>query len=139
MVPAGNRDTKYRFIHNLELLIPNGMYSYDPGSNIGCSWWIWKVPVDPADSDSMKSLQLVEQCEKDAPTYATCAMRRDFANRYQMATDCGRTVLRAMFRYVSGDMSQAACPTSKAVQQRLAVALDVQDPHLVFDLRELNE
>ena len=138
MLPS-NRDTRYRFMHNLELPFPYEIYSYDPGSNIGCLWWAWKVPVDSEETDSTRSLQLVKQCEKDAPTFATRAMRRDFINRYQMVTDCSAAVLRNMYQYVSGDVSQAPCNISKDVQQRLSVALDAQDPDIVFDLRHLNE
>eukprot|EP00117_Sycon_ciliatum_P002691 scpid45083/ scgid7803/ len=134
-----DRKERYKFIHGMELPFPYELFSYDPGSNVGCLWWAWKVPVDPADSNSTASLKLVKQCEKDVPSFATRAMRKKFIERYQMVTECSPAVLRNMFQFVSGDVAQSSCAISKAVQERLAFALDAQDPDIAFDLRALSE
>ena len=44
-----------------------------------------------------------------------------------------------MYQYLSDDASVLPSSMSQAVQARLKLALELQDPDLVFDLRELNE
>ena len=134
-----NRRERNKFIHGMEFPFPYELFSYDPVSNVGCLCWAWKVPVDPADSNSTASLKLVKQCKKDVPPLATRAMRKTFIERYQIVTECSPAVLRNMFQFVSGDVAQSSCAISKAVQERLAFALDAQDPDIVVDLCALSE
>ena len=66
-------------------------------------------------------------------------MRRDFSDRYKHLVKTSPAVLREIYQELTGDSSAAPTAISKEMQARLRVALETDDPEIVYDLRHLNE
>ena len=66
-------------------------------------------------------------------------MRKEFVQRYQLISKVSPSLLQDIFKYITGDASSASCAITKAVQERLRLGLDSEDPDLMFDHRHVNE
>ena len=88
-----------------------------------------------SDSDNNATTRLVNCLKKMIPKYCKRAMQREFIHRFQLIANVTPTVLTEMYRFLTGDSSALSSEISKQVNRRLRLALDAQDPELVFDLR----
>ena len=62
--PADRR-SRYEYVHELVLPFPVEVYTYSHGNNLGTLIWIWKAPVNAALSDNHKSMQLVNEINRN--------------------------------------------------------------------------
>ena len=135
----GDRRQRYKYIHELELPFAVELYSYHSGDHGGTLWWVWRAPADPADSDNNRSMLLAKELDSHVHVYHTRAMRRDSVECFHLVPNAHRSVLKKMYRFLTGDAAEPATQASKAVLQHLRICLDAQDEGLAFDLREVNK
>ena len=64
-----DRRLRYEYVHELVLPFPVEVYTYSHGNNLGTLIWIWKAPVDAALSDNHKSMQLVNEINRNISVY----------------------------------------------------------------------
>ena len=133
-------DRRERYVYLQELCFPFAVevFRYHQGGNRGTLTWIWKAPSEPGQSDNSKSCSLVNKLLEDVPVYHTRAMRREFVQRYGLISRVSPTILNEMYQFITDDSSALPTSASQAVTARLRLALELQDPDLVFDLRKLN-
>ena len=131
--------TRHDYIRSLKPPFATELYHYDHGNFMGKLWWIWRVSEDPIDSDSSKSTRIIYGILQSIPVFHTRAMKKAFIERYELLTGCSSTVLAEIYEHLTGDAAAAACKVSKVVRVRLKLALEAQEPDILYDLRALNE
>lgn len=134
-----DKQKRYEYIHSVKLPFAVELYHYDHGNFLGKLWWIWRVPEDPIDSDNNKATRIINGIIKSIPVFHTRAMRRAFIDRYELITGLSPTLLSEMYEHLTGDASAAPSKISKDVRIRLKIALESQDPELLYDLRCMNQ
>lgn len=112
------------------------MYSYHYGNNLGCLWYAWKIPADPARYDPAKSQHLISHVEQNIKPYHSREMRRQFINRFGLVLNAKASVMTELYQFLTNDSSSTSI--SDDVQQRIKFLLDTQDPEVVYDLRNVN-
>ena len=70
--------------------------------------------------------------------YPTQAMRWEFTQRYSLLTNLSPTILNEIYQHLTSDASALPSSVSQQVRQILQLAIDNQDPGLVYDLLSLN-
>ena len=98
--------------------------------------FIWKIETDPNSFN--KSLDVVKEIREEMPVYHPRALRAAFIRRYGSFVG-GRTHhLRAMFNDLTNTITAEANLSTQQLDIRLNMALETEDPDIIFDLRELN-
>ena len=96
--------------------------------------------------DPDRTTKIVDSLKGNMDSYHTKAMQSAFVNRYGILSGTSPTILTDMYRELTGDYSALPCAATATVHDRLKLALDAhdqlaldaQDPELVFDLQEMN-
>ena len=71
--------------------------------------------------------------------YATRAIRKEFLDKYNRLAKTPKSVLRNIYKSLTGDTSSSSCAAEGTVDDRVAAALlDLDDPEIIIDMRELN-
>lgn len=71
---------RQRFLKELRLDFPVDMLHFDPGSGVGATVFIWKVPENRSPVEMMKSFtKMYKSLENRIPEYHTKFMRQTFA------------------------------------------------------------
>ena len=130
-----NRQSRFVYLHEIQLPFTVEILSYNQGGNLVTLTWCWKVPTEAADRDADKSMKTVESLKANCHEHHTRAMRRMFVQRYGLLAKVSPTILSEMYRELTGDHSRLPTADTNAVADRLRLALDAQDPELVYDLR----
>lgn len=94
----------------------------------------WSVGVNSA-----KSQAIVRKVENTILTYHTCAMRKQFAQDFQLLVRIEPKVMRNMYRCLTGDSAASHDTDQAVVDERVQHVICLQDPDIVADLRNLNE
>ena len=133
-----DRRKRFRYLHEPGVQLPFDvwLYSYHPGGSTRAMWFVFKSGSGP---DAQRANCVLQKLEKDMPVYHTRAMRRDFMSCFSLVARTSNTILNAMYRYLTQDMSTLPSKVSQKVHERLEECLKTQDPDLVYDLRVLNE
>lgn len=133
-------DDLYRrrsWLTKLALPFPTCTYRYAYGNSLGTMTYIWKIPEGPLDQTMVSRVftSLTDQQQK----YSTRAMRRDFLMKYNRLAKIPKFVLRNIYRTLLNDGTSAACSAEAQVDERVAQAvIDLDDPEIVLDLRQMN-
>lgn len=137
-----DRRQRYTYMQELRkgLGSPAVLLTYSVGSSVGNYHFIWRVPdafnIEAAVAENDKVIQSVRDL---LPQYHTRAMRQDFVNMYGRLTSSARPyVLRDIYTELTGDRSASRTTEEAEIDQRIREALDVEDPDIIIDLRELN-
>ncbi len=134
-IAPSERMARWRYMHEFSMPFAVEVYSYSGGGNQSTLYWAWRAPPDPDNSKTTRNITKINQGLK---VYHTRAMRKEFVERYSFLTKLSSTVLNEMYQHLTSDGSALPSTVSQKVQQRLRLAIDAQDPELVYDLRALN-
>ena len=137
-VPFEDSGQKFRFFEGLRLSVPVSILTYDPGSSIGKTVFMWKIPDTTSKEANTKSIQIYEVLRERLPEYHTRQMRKDFTTRYcrlNTGQQIPKYVLRSIYSELSLDATAQQNPTLDA---RVQNALLADDPDLVLDMRHMN-
>ena len=137
-VAPADRQQHYRYVHEMQLPFAVELYHFHRGGNLGTLWWIWRAPEDPVNTRQDAGMKLIHQVTQDLKMYHTRAMRREFADRFKNVCSASPVVVREIYQELTGDSSAAPSAVEKIVQARLQLALDTEDPDIVYDLRHHN-
>ncbi|CAB4385605.1 unnamed protein product [Rhizophagus irregularis] len=126
---------RYRFIKELQLTFPIGIYRYHQGNYLGTINYIWKIPDDEVfnDEKTLKARMLARIHER-LPHYFTRQMRKN----YSYISKVSPAVLRMLYFDLTGDISVTSNTISRDVEERLRLMLRLANPAIVFDLRTNN-
>ncbi len=131
-----DRYQRRHWIDNLRLQFPVMMYKYAIGSSVGTMCFAWKVPHN---IDHTTISQIIAKLNSTQSVYATRAMRKDFLDKYNRLAKTPKGVPRSMYKTFMEDSSASNRAAEKEVDDRVAAALlDLDDPQIIIDLRELN-
>ena len=72
----------------------------------------------------------------DIPKHHTRQMRREFRQKFDMVAKVKPAIMREMYCQLTHDASSAACQTTAEVDEQVRQPIDLQDPDIVYDLRE---
>ena len=114
--------------------------TYSHGNNIGNLSFIWKVPSDSSEADIIsRSQTVIEQCKESVPSFHTRLMRQSPFSKYgRVAPTMKRAVMRSFYRELTGDQSASANEHEGEIDRQVDQILDMEDPDIIIDLRELN-
>jgi hypothetical protein len=111
---------------------------YTPGSNIGNQHFLWKVPVD-CGTVFEQSQVVIEKVKALIPQYHTRAMRTAMFEKFgRISPSIKPSSLRYFYKELTGDESAASTTEQADVDKRIKQIIDMEDPNVLPDLRELN-
>ncbi|CAB4381993.1 unnamed protein product [Rhizophagus irregularis] len=113
---------RYRFIKNLQLTFPIGIYRYHQENYLGTISYIWKIPEIEVFND--------EQNET--------SKARNNNNYNAIQLKISPAILRMLYFDLTGDASVTSNAISREVEERLRLMLTLADPDIIFDLRTNN-
>ena len=139
-VPFEDSTQKNRFFEGLRVSMPVTMLTYDPGSSLGKTVFLWKIPdaCTTSKESNSRSIQIYEVIRDRLPEYHTRQMRKDFTTRYCGLNACHKIpkyILRSIYSELSLD---ATAQQNPALDARVQNALLADDPDLVLDMRHMN-
>ena len=122
------------------LKFPTVLLVYSPGSNVGNLHFLWKVPVCAELRDVFESSQsVIEKVKSYIPQYHTRAMRKEMYKKFgRISAQTKPLALRWFYKEISNDQSAAATTDQAEIDKRVQLAIDMEDPDIVIDLREHN-
>lgn len=129
----GDDATKEARYHYVSTLLKNGL----PGGSWRTCVFFWKVPND--GTDRQLSDRVAAVLKQDMPTFHTRALKAEFQSRFGNVAKITPAIRRAIYRSLTDDSSANDNAISNALDNRMAVAINSEDPDLAVDLREMNE
>ncbi len=133
---------KYEYLKLLSsgLSVRTVKLTYSHGNNIGNLNFIWKIPIKASEKDILsQSQQVIETCKQEIPTFHTRFMRKTLYSKYGcVAPSMKRSVMKSFYKELSGDQSFSANEHEEEIDRRVYQMLEMEDPDIIIDLRELN-
>ena len=134
-----DRRGRYHYMHGLRMPFAVEVFQYEHGNNLATLSLVWRAPSEPSESNNNETCKIIDWFRSDIPVYHTRAMRRQFVHRYSLLTSLSPAMLTEIYQHLTSGASAMPTKVSQDLQTRLRLALDSQDPDLVYDLRTLNE
>ena len=134
-----NRRRRYDWLMELKngLQVTLVHVSYAPGGSIGNLNWLWYSTAKDIDNALQSTQPLIEELKKKIPQYHTRDMRRDTYEKFGLVMPTTKkSVLRVLYKDLVGDCSASANLNESAVDERVATLLELEEPSLVYDLRD---
>ncbi|GES77742.1 hypothetical protein GLOIN_2v1780244 [Rhizophagus clarus] len=127
---------RYRFIKDLQLTFPIGVYRYHQGNYLGTINYVWRIPEIEAFDDEHETLKarILARIHEELPHYFTRQMRKN----YSYIKKVSPAILRMLYFDFTGDASVTSNAISRDVEERLRLMLTLADPNIIFDLRTNN-
>ena len=88
---------------------------YTPHGGLTTSHFIWSLPEVKEDRDESKFAQLTSEIASNIPQYHTRAMKSEFSENFDAVCSLKPSVYRAMYRYLTGDLSAPPSQVMKEV------------------------
>ena len=129
----GDDATKEARYHYVSTLLKNGL----PGGSWRTCVFFWKVPND--GTERQLSDRVAAVLKQDMPTFHTRALKAEFPSRFGNVAKFTPAIRRAINRSLTDDSSANDNAISNALDIRMAVAINSEDPDLAIDLQEMNE
>ena len=133
------RRKRYEYIEHVKqgLHMPVVLATYSPGSNLGNLHWIWCTSATDISSAMQSCHPIIESIKVNIPSFHTRAMRQAAFEKYGLISPLvKKAVLRHLYKDLLGDSSSAATTRQEAVDERVTAFFELEEPDLVFDLRE---
>lgn len=95
----------------------------------------WLVPLMAISHKSTSHRKRKEEI----PVFHTRAMRRALFTKFgRVSPGMKPAILRAVYRELTGDASVASNEHEAEIDERVKLMLEMEDPDIVIDLRQLN-
>ena len=108
------------------------------GGNIGTMNFLWKIPLDKNRRDDSIEMRLVLELNKNIPNFHSRQMEKDFIQRYARIAKTPISVLRNIYKEISGDCSEYNTQDEKDTSLRIATFISQCDnTDILIDLRKL--
>ena len=118
---------------------PAILATYVPGGNVSSLHWLWQTDATEISSALQSCQPIIESLKADMPEYHTRAMRRAMFDKFGLVTkNVKKSVLRHFYRDLTGDRATSPSISEKEVDERLSALLELEEPDLIYDLRDVN-
>ncbi|PKC75593.1 hypothetical protein RhiirA1_448643 [Rhizophagus irregularis] len=107
---------RYRYLKNLQLTCPIGIYRYAQENYL----------------DETEKVRMLAEIHEELPKYFTQQMRKN----YSLIKTVTPAVLQMLYFDLTGDAATTSNAISCEVEERLRLMLALEDPSIIFDLRE---
>lgn len=112
-------------------------YSRTFASNMDAMHFVWSVNKDGIDHEQQQ-LSCIKTIDKTIPQYHSKLVKSAFI-KVAAKLNVTSSKARALFNIATNDAGAASNEVVKAVDERLAEALQTEDADIVLDLRSLNK
>ena len=99
---------------------------YTPHGGLTTSHFIWSLPEVKEDRNESKFAQLTSEIASNIPQYHTRAMKAEFQENFNSCS-IKPSVYRAMYRYLTGDLSASPSNISKEVMLKTSKQQNFQN------------
>lgn len=128
---------RQRFLNDMRLDFPVDLLYSDPGSGVGATVFLWKVPENRSLVEMMTAAtKMYKLLENRIPEYHTRFMWQTFAKRYFTLSDIPKHIFRSIYAELTLDASADQNPS---MDDGVRQALFGNDPDMITDLRHLNK
>uniref|UniRef100_U9UYI2 Uncharacterized protein n=1 Tax=Rhizophagus irregularis (strain DAOM 181602 / DAOM 197198 / MUCL 43194) TaxID=747089 RepID=U9UYI2_RHIID len=128
---------RYRFIKELQLTFPIGIYRYHQGNYLGTINYVWRILENEEQNETLKA-RMLARINKELPHYFTRQMRKNVLNKYSYIRKVTPAVLRMLHFDLTGNAAVTSDAISHDVEKRLRLMLSLADPTIISDLRTNN-
>ena len=138
-----DRQEKYLYVQELRkgLCRPCVLCTYSIGGPVGNYLSVWPIPehvtLEAALSENPK---VISQIQSDVPVYHRRELRKKLIAKFgRISPKTNVATLREFYRAATGDQSASLTTAEEELNERLREALEMEDPDLIVNLRELNK
>ena len=118
---------------------PAILATYAPGGNVCSLHWLWLTDATEISSALQSCQPILETLKASLPEYHTRAMRRAMFEKFGLVTkNVKKSVLRHFYRDLTGDCATSPSISEKEVDERLSALFELEEPDLIYDLRDAN-
>ena len=133
-----DRFARFNWLETLTFPFPVVLLKRAYGGNLGTMSFVWKLP-EQEEIDETKEVRLVLKISDTLPTYHSRQMRKDFLDRYSKMAKTPPSILKSIYREITGDNSEYQNEHEKLTQKRVAQFIQQCDEaDILIDLRKLN-
>ena len=131
-----DRFSRRRFIEGIKLSADIALYTYVPGGCIASLSFLWKLPMENVQRTEVNTLRVIGEIQKKLPIFKNRASRKDFIDRYSEVERLTPSIMRDMWRTLTGDCSAPAnAAEAKVDEQVLRFLACSDDENVIPDLR----
>lgn len=117
----------------LELSFRTMVYRCPYENHLGAVCFIWKL--SGVDLDQTAVSRLISKLNESQKFYSSREVRKEFLDRYYWLAKTSKSVLRNVYKSLTGDCSAATSEAEKATDERVAEALfQLDDAEIIYDL-----
>ena len=142
LIPSDRRE-RYFYIQELKrgLSHPCVLCTCSIGGPIGNYLFLWPLPAYVTMEAALNENQkVIAQIQKDVPTYHRRAFRRKLISAFgRISPKTNLATFREFYRAATGDLSSSLTTAENEIDKRLREAIEMEDPDVIVDLRELNK
>ena len=118
---------------------PAVLATYAPGGNVCSLHWLWLTDATDISSALQSCQSILESLTASMPEYHTRAMRRAMFEKFGLVTkNVKKSVLSHFYRDLTGDRATSPSVSEKEVDERLSALFELEEPDLIYDLRDAN-
>ena len=118
---------------------PAVLATYAPGGNVGSLHWLWQTDSTEISSALQSCQSIIESLKADMLEYHTHAMRRAMFDKFGLVNkNVKKSVLRHFYCDLTGDRATSPSISEKEVDERLSALFELEEPDLIYDLRDVN-
>lgn len=117
------------------------VYTYHHGNNVGNSIYVWKVDETDSETEISNHNYLIRvNLKSKLQVYYTRAMKSSLLKTMELYLgNVKKTNARVLLKEMFDDSSSSENMTSKSVEQRVELMIELGDPDIITDLRRINE
>ena len=105
-IAPSDRYQRRHWLDKLDLPFRTMLYRCPYGNHLGVVSFIWKIPDDEIDQTTVS--RLVSKLNESQKSYASREMRKEFLDHYYKFAKVKKSVLRNIYKNLTGDCSSAS-------------------------------
>ncbi|CAG8505300.1 11145_t:CDS:2 [Gigaspora margarita] len=133
-----NATDRYRFMKEVQLTFPIGVYRYYQGNYLGTINYIWRIPENEESNDETLKARMLAKIHEELPRYFTRQIKKNVLEKYSYIQKVTLAVLQILHFDLTGNAAVTSNAISRDVEERLQLMLLLADPNIIFDLRTNN-
>lgn len=135
-----DRIKRRRYVKDLQVSMPVVLFRVAYGGSLGTLNFVWRTDEGDSESERMaRNSDTAGQVKATLPKFCSRAIRRDFLQKYCRHVKAPKSILRHMFKELTGcDNAPETATMAKSDEQAAEFLLGSDDPDVVLDYRSAN-
>ena len=116
------------------------IFTHAFGGGIPSLHFVCRLPTDSSKEELVqRNTTVMDKLKGDLPVYHTRAMHKAAVGSFGRICGVKPAFMRELYRKLTGDASSSHDAAEAVGDERLRLALDTEDPEIIYDLRHYNQ